>query len=203
MGKIGIIDYGMGNLRSVQKAFEHLSAGVFVSSDPDQLEKADKLILPGVGAVADAMRELENKNLIELTKNFVKTRKPFLGICLGFQLLFDWSEENGGQKGLGIFSGQVKQFYLPHEFAVPHMGWNQLYFKKKLRLFDGLEEGTRVYFVHSFYVVPDDHDIIATETDYGINFCSSVAKDNTFGVQFHPEKSQANGLRILANFAAL
>ena len=203
MANIGIIDYGMGNLRSVQKAFEKLNVNAFISSDLEKLEKADKLVLPGVGAVADAMRELKNNHLTDLISTFIQSGKNFLGICLGFQLLFDWSEENGGQKGLGIFPGKVLQFHLPHEFAVPHMGWNQIWFKKDLPIFQGLEDGTRVYFVHSYYVKPESTDIIATETDYCINFCSSVAKDNVFAVQFHPEKSQANGLRILKNFSEL
>ncbi|MDO5567463.1 MAG: imidazole glycerol phosphate synthase subunit HisH, partial [Planctomycetia bacterium] len=193
MANIAIIDYGMGNLRSVQKAFEKLGENAFVATEPEKLEKADKLVLPGVGAIADAMRELKKNCLIEFISSFIHTGKPFLGICLGYQLLFDWSEENGGQNGLGIFPGKVLQFHLPHEFAVPHMGWNQLWFKKDLPIFKGLEDGTRVYFVHSYYVKPENSDIIATETDYGINFCSSVAKDNVFAVQFHPEKSQANG----------
>ncbi|MDO5580775.1 MAG: imidazole glycerol phosphate synthase subunit HisH [Planctomycetia bacterium] len=203
MNNITIIDYGMGNLRSVQKAFEKVGAEAQISSDPDLLRKSTKIVLPGVGAVADAMNALVQFDLVDSIREAVRSGKPFLGICLGFQLLFERSEENGGQDGLGILPGQVLRFDLPHEFPVPHIGWNELHFRKKVPLFNGLSEGNHVYFVHSYYVKPTDDSLIATETDYGISFCSSIARENLFATQFHPEKSQSIGLKILENFAHL
>ncbi len=200
---IGIIDYGMGNLRSVQKAFEKIGVTAEISSDPERLDQMDKLVLPGVGAITDAMVELQHKGLVDFIHHGIESGRPFLGICLGFQLLFNRSEENGGCAGLGIFPGSVVRFQLPHDYAVPHMGWNQLHFQKEVPLFKGIDEGDYVYFVHSYYVVSEKPEIVATTTDYCIDFCSSIAQNNVFGTQFHPEKSQAVGLKILKNFANL
>lgn len=203
MNDITIIDYGMGNLRSVQKGFEKVGVDAQISSDPNILKESMKIVLPGVGAIADAMNALIKFDLIEPIHEAIRSGKPFLGICLGFQLLFEKSAENGGQKGLGIFPGEVLRFDLPHEFPVPHIGWNELHFRKKIPIFQGLSEGNHVYFVHSYYVKPSDDSLIATETDYGIHFCSSIARENVFATQFHPEKSQSIGLKILENFAQL
>lgn len=200
---LAIIDYQMGNLRSVQKGFEKVGHEAIITSDPAVLAKANKVVLPGVGAFGDAMAELGKRDLIEPIKSAIATGKPFLGICLGLQLLFEVGYENGRFEGLGIFEGECVRFELPHDFKVPHMGWNQLLIRKPAPIFAGLGDGTHCYFVHSYHVVPKDRSIIATETDYGGLFCSSVWRDNVFATQFHPEKSQRDGLRILKNFAEL
>jgi imidazole glycerol-phosphate synthase subunit HisH len=200
---IAIIDYGMGNLRSVQKAFEKVGHQAVVTSDPNEVAAAARVVLPGVGAFEDAIAELHRLELVEPIRRAVDSGKPFLGICLGMQLLFDVGYENGRHAGLGIIPGESKLFELPDEFAVPHMGWNQLNIRRPAPIFAGLSEGAYVYFVHSYYVVPKDSGVIATETDYGGLFCSSIWRDNLFATQFHPEKSQANGLKILKNFAEL
>jgi glutamine amidotransferase len=200
---IAIIDYGMGNLRSVQKGFEKVGHSALVTSDPAQVAAADKVVLPGVGAFEDAIHELRRLGLDRPALDAIHSGKPFLGICLGLQLLFDVSYENGRHEGLGVVPGEVVRFELPKEFSVPHMGWNQLSIRKPTPLLKGLDEGTYVYFVHSYYVVPKDPKVIATETDYGKPFCSMIAFDNVYATQFHPEKSQSDGLRILKNFAEL
>ena len=198
---ITIIDYGMGNLRSVQKALENVGAKTQITQNIKDVEKADKLVLPGVGAMQPAMDKLNELGLIAAIKDFLNQKKPFLGICLGFQLLFDKSDEGGEVQGLGICSGRVKKFT---SLKVPHMGWNQLKIQKKdCPLFKGVEEGANVYFCHSYYAETQDKNLAATLTDYGISYASSIWKDNLFGVQFHPEKSQAVGLRILENFVKL
>jgi glutamine amidotransferase len=200
---LAIIDYQMGNLRSVQKGFEKVGHEAIITSDPDVLAKASKVVLPGVGAFADAMAELRKRDLIEPIKTAINSGKPFLGICLGLQLLFEVGHENGRFEGLGVLPGECVRFELPHDYKVPHMGWNQLLIRKPAPALAGLGDGTHVYFVHSYYVVPKDRSIIATETDYGSPFCSSIWRDNLFATQFHPEKSQRDGLRILKNFAEL
>ena len=200
---IAIIDYGMGNLRSVQKGFEKVGHQATVTSDPAVVAAASKVVLPGVGAFEDAMAELRNRRMIEPVRAAIDSGKPFLGICLGLQLLFDVSYENGRHEGLGVLRGEVVRFELPSEYSVPHMGWNQLAVRHRPPVLEGLAEGTYVYFVHSYYVVPADPAVIATETDYGGAFCSMIWRDNLFATQFHPEKSQAEGLRILKNFAEL
>lgn len=199
---IAIIDYGMGNLRSVQKGFERVGQSATIVHNPADLEAADRAVLPGVGAFEDAMLELRRRELVGPIRDFVASGKPFLGICLGLQLLFDVSYEGGTHPGLGIVPGEVVRFDLPAEFKVPHMGWNQLSIRRPAPLLDGLTEGTHVYFVHSYHVVPRDRSVVATETDYGGPFVSSLWQGNVFATQFHPEKSQADGLRILRNFAA-
>ena len=200
---LAIIDYQMGNLRSVQKGFEKVGHDAVITSDPNELSKATKVVLPGVGAFGDAMAELRRRELIEPIRDAINSGKPFLGICLGLQLLFDTGYEGGEHQGLGILPGKVIRFDLPHDYKVPHMGWNQLSIRRPPPILDGLTEGAHMYFVHSYYVVPQDASVIATETDYGGSFCSMIWRDNLFATQFHPEKSQANGLRILKNFAEL
>lgn len=200
---IALIDYGMGNLRSVEKAFEKVNARIVKVSSPDKLPACDSVVLPGVGAFGDCMKNLESQGLIEPLKALIKSGKPFLGICLGYQALFDASEESDGRKGLSLFGGKVIQF--PHNgLKVPQIGWNSLSFKKSnCPLLKGLPDGSHVYFVHSYFPVPSDTDIVCTETEYGGNFSSMVWKDNVFGCQFHPEKSQKVGLQIIKNFVEL
>ena len=202
---IAIIDYGMGNLRSVQKAFERLGVEATITSDKAKVDAAEKLVLPGVGAIADAMTELRRADLVDSIVSAVKANRPFLGICLGFQALFERSEENGGVDCLGLFKGTVRRFPESPEYVVPHMGWNRLDFKQKnVPIYRDLKETDYVYFVHSYYVDAEDPSIVATTTNYdNVDFCSSIAVGNVFGAQFHPEKSQDVGLSILKNFAAL
>jgi glutamine amidotransferase len=200
---LAIIDYQMGNLRSVQKGFEKVGHQATITSDPAVLAKAEKVVLPGVGAFGDAMAELQRRSLVEPIRAAIESGKPFLGICLGLQLLFDVGYENGRYEGLGIFPGECVRFELPHDYKVPHMGWNQLAIRRPAPLLKGLADGTHCYFVHSYYVVPKDRGIIATETDYGGPFCSMIWRDNVSATQFHPEKSQAEGLKMLKNFAEL
>lgn len=200
---IAIIDYGMGNLRSVQKGFERVGHPAIVTSDPAQVAAAAKVVLPGVGAFEDCIAELHRRELVGPVLSAIDSGKPFLGICLGLQILFDVSYENGRHEGLGVLPGEVVRFDLPKEYTVPHMGWNQLAIRRPAPILEGIDEGTYVYFVHSFYVVPKEPQVMATETDYGKPFCSMIWRDNVFATQFHPEKSQAEGLRILKNFAEL
>jgi len=202
---IAIIDYGMGNLRSVQKAFERLGVEATVTSDKALVESADKLVLPGVGAIADAIAELKRADLVDPIVRAVESNRPFLGICLGFQALFERSEENGGTECLGLFKGTVRRFPESPEYVVPHMGWNDLTFKQKnVPIYKDMKESDYVYFVHSYYVDAQDPAIVATTTNYdNVEFCSSIAVGNVFATQFHPEKSQNVGLDILKNFAAL
>ena len=199
--RITIIDYGMGNLRSVQKALENVGAKTRITQNIKDVERAEKLVLPGVGAMQPAMDKLNELGLIAAIKDFLNQKKPFLGICLGFQLLFDKSDEGGEVQGLGICSGRVKKFT---SLKVPHIGWNQLQIQKKdCPLFKGLNSEANVYFCHSYYAEIQDKNLAATITDYGISYASSIWKDNLFGVQFHPEKSQVVGLKILENFQKL
>ncbi|MBN1911779.1 MAG: imidazole glycerol phosphate synthase subunit HisH [Pirellulales bacterium] len=200
---ITIIDYGMGNLRSVQKAFERVGHEAQISNRTEDIQRADKVVLPGVGAFEDAMAELKRRRLVDPILAAIESGKPFLGICLGLQLLFETSHENGRHEGLGVLGGEVVRFDLPREYTVPHMGWNQLLIRRPSPLYAGLADGTQVYFVHSYYVVPTDRSVIATETDYPDLFCSSIWRDNLFATQFHPEKSQSDGLKMLSNFAGL
>jgi glutamine amidotransferase len=198
---IAIIDYGMGNLRSVQKGLEKSGFQAEITSEPEGAKKAQGIVLPGVGAFAEAMANLREKGLDLVIKEEVAKGKPLLGICLGLQLLFDYSEEGEGSEGLGIFSGRVRR--LPQHLKVPHMGWNQVKIKKTNPLFTGVADNSYFYFVHSYYVDPEDEGIIAGTTEYGLEFVSMVAQDRIFGVQFHPEKSSSLGLQMLANFGRL
>ncbi|AEF19742.1 MULTISPECIES: imidazole glycerol phosphate synthase subunit HisH [unclassified Hydrogenobaculum] len=195
---IGIIDYGMGNLGSVFKAFDKVGLNPQIINTKDQIKTSDALCLPGVGAFKDAMDNLKNLDIIDDIIAFIKSGKPFIGICLGYQLLFEKSYEFGEHEGLSIFKGDVRLF--PVGVKVPHIGWNQLWIKKDDGVFKGVENGAFVYFVHSYYVNPQDKDIISTYTDYSVDFASSIEYENVVGLQFHPEKSQEVGLKILSNF---
>ncbi|HRZ39926.1 MAG TPA: imidazole glycerol phosphate synthase subunit HisH [Candidatus Omnitrophota bacterium] len=198
---IAIIDYGMGNLRSVQKALEQAGArDCRITQSILDIRSATHVVLPGVGAIAPAMEKLRSLKMIEPVKDTVKMGKPFLGICLGFQLLFEKSFEYGTTEGLGILKGTVERF--SDSVKVPQMGWNQLQLRP-CALWNGIKNGEYVYFCHSFYVKPADDRAIASTTQYGTDYCSAVAKDNLFAVQFHPEKSQTAGLKILENFINL
>jgi glutamine amidotransferase len=229
---IAIIDYGMGNLRSVEKGFQKVGIDVTVTNKPDVVEKADAVVLPGVGAFKDCMRELTDLELIDALVDAIKKGKPYLGICLGLQVLFSESEEFGKCRGLDVLRGSVVKFEFEvnrqgadkitqnskfkiqnpelitqnsqlSTLKVPHMGWNEIKIQKNNPLFKGITDKSYFYFVHSYYVVPEDKSIIATTTDYGIEFTSSIWKDNIFAVQFHPEKSQAAGLQVLKNFGEI
>ena len=198
---ITIVDYGMGNLRSVQKGFEKVGVAARITDDPAAVARAERLVLPGVGACGDAMKGLESRGLIEPIREFIDTGRPFLGICLGLQLLFTKSYEGGEFAGLGIIPGEVVRFPSQPGLKVPHMGWNQLRIRLRTPVLDGIDDAAFVYFVHSYFVVPNDPTLTATETDYPTPFTSAVARDNIFATQFHPEKSQQVGLRLLRNFA--
>ena len=200
---LAIIDYEMGNLRSVQKALERVGAQAVITSDPAVVADASKVILPGVGAFRDAIAALRQRKLVEPIKAAIEAGKPFLGICLGLQLLMERGYEDGEHEGLGVLAGDCVRFDVPREYKVPHMGWNQVRCRQRSAIFEGIDDGAHFYFVHSYYVVPRDESMIATETDYSLPFCSSIARGNLFATQFHPEKSQANGLRLLKNFAEL
>jgi glutamine amidotransferase len=197
---IAIVDYGMGNLRSVQKGFERVGFQAEVTREVSKIASARGIVLPGVGAFQACMENLRRFELIETIQRVVREQKPFLGICLGFQLLFAESEEFGLQKGLDLFPGRVVGFHAGNGLKVPHMGWNRIEIKQNTPFLDGLSSGDYVYFVHSFFVVPEDSSMVATTTDYGSPFVSSIATERLFACQFHPEKSQELGLRILANF---
>ena len=210
---IGIIDYRMGNLRSVQKAFEHVGAHADIVRGPDQIGEVDKLLLPGVGAFADGMMMLRDMGYIEPLRAFVASGKPFMGICLGMQLLFDGSQEDAPSPdqpvpGLGLVAGNVVQFTQSTEggrIKIPHMGWNTLEFSRKTQLFAGVAEGAACYFVHGYYCCPNRESDVAATTQYpqGAPFTAAVQRDNLYATQFHPEKSQRVGLKILDNFAKL
>ncbi|TWT33728.1 Imidazole glycerol phosphate synthase subunit HisH 1 [Posidoniimonas corsicana] len=200
---LAIINYEMGNLRSVQKALEKVGHDAVITDDPAQIAAADKLVLPGVGAYADAIAALRKKRLVEPIQQAIADGRPFLGVCLGMQLLFDVSYEDGEHQGLGVVPGRVVKFDVPRELKVPHMGWNQAAFAKPTRLFSGVQDNAYFYFVHSYYVVPEDEGVVAARCDYGSPFCAAIERDNLFATQFHPEKSQADGLRVLKNFAEL
>jgi glutamine amidotransferase len=196
---IVVVDYGMGNLRSVEKAFHHVGVEARVVSDAMSVDDASGVVLPGVGAFRDCMRNLEDLNLLRAITRSIEKGKPYLGICLGLQILFTESEEFGRTEGLNIFSGTVPRF--PEgERKVPHMGWNSIFIRRRPPILGDIRDGDFFYFVHSYYVSPADEAIIATTTDYGLEFTSMVWKDNVFATQFHPEKSQALGLKILEGF---
>jgi len=202
---IAIIDYGMGNLRSVHKALEAVGADAVVSSRPQTILDADSVVLPGVGAFKNCMDNLDRLGLIDVVRKSIQSGKPFLGICLGLQLLFEESVEFGTVAGLGILPGKVMRFHFPNDPAlkVPHMGWNTLTLHKPSPLFDSMEAHPYYYFVHSYYVAPENRDIVATTTRYGEDFVSGIEHDNIHAFQFHPEKSQKQGLALLEKFARL
>ena len=208
MPMIAIIDYDMGNIRSVQKAFENVGAETRVTRDPAVIADASHVVLPGVGAFKDCVNNLEEYGLIEPIHKAISSGKPFLGICLGLQLLFEEGMEFGLHKGLGIIKGRVVRFPAMKdeqgaELKVPHMGWNSIDKKKSSPLLEGINDGSYLYFVHSYYALPSDESVILTTTGYGMDFTSSIQKDNVMACQFHPEKSQKTGLRILKNFSTI
>lgn len=200
---IGIIDYDAGNIRSVEKAFAHLGEQTVVSRDPKVLMDADKVVLPGVGSFGDAMGNLHKYGLVPVIHDMVNSGKPFLGICLGLQLLFESSEETPGVEGLGILKGRILRIPPAPSLKIPHMGWNSLHLQNNGRLFRDIPEDIYVYFVHSYYLHAEEPEIVKAVTDYSTEIHASVEKDNVFACQFHPEKSSRYGLKILENFAKL
>ena len=199
----GIIDYDAGNLRSVAKALEALGETPVISRDPEQLMEADRVILPGVGSFGDAMEKLNQYGLVSVIKEIADSKKPFFGICLGLQLLFESSEESAGVQGLGILPGKILRIPDCEGLKIPHMGWNSLSIAKGARLFSGIENGAYVYFVHSYYCKAEEESIVAASTEYSAHIHASVERDNVFACQFHPEKSGSIGLQILNNFIHL
>jgi glutamine amidotransferase len=198
---IAVVDSGSGNLRSVEKALVHAGAGeVRVTSDPDVVRKADRIVVPGQGAFADCTAGLRARGLEPAVREAIAAGKPYLGICLGLQVLFEESDEHGPCAGLGILKGRVVRFADRPGMKVPHMGWNPVALRRDEPMWRGLPDGAHVYFVHSYYAVPTDPSVVALGCDYGGEFCAAVRKDNIFACQFHPEKSQAVGLAMLGNF---
>jgi len=205
VSSIAILDYGMANLRSVQKAFEHVGHRAAIVTEPEQIDSADRFVLPGVGAFQDAVAALRDRNLVEPILGHIRKGKPFLGICLGLQMLFEVGYEDGEHRGMGVLPGKCVRFEVDQKLGlkVPHMGWNQLDVVRPSPLMCDLPPASSVYFVHSYHVEPSDAAVIATTTDYGGSFVSSIWRDNVVATQFHPEKSQKVGLQILANFAGM
>jgi glutamine amidotransferase len=203
MQKIVIVDYGMANLRSVQKAFEKVGHAALISGDPNAIGEADKVVLPGVGAFRDAIAKLREAGLDKPLIDHIKAGKPFLGICLGLQLIFTTSYEDGTYTGLDLLPGEVVRFPEQPGLKVPHMGWNQLMIRRRAPMLKDIEEGSAVYFVHSYYAAPRDPDIIAAASDYPTPFAAVIWHENIQATQFHPEKSQRVGLTMLKNFATM
>ena len=199
MNRVAIIDYGVGNLRSVEKAFATTGCEASISSDESFLRSAERLVLPGVGAFAACMKALEERGFDRLVRERAAAGTPLLGVCVGMQMLFEESEEFGSTRGLALLQGRVRKF--ESELVVPQVGWNRIHQKRPQALFEGIANGSFCYFVHSFYCEPADDSVVAGETEYGRRYASVVAQRNVFGVQFHPEKSQLVGLRMLKNFA--
>ncbi len=199
MAQVAIIDYGVGNLRSVEKAFAANGCAAVMSSDEKVLCQAERLVLPGVGAFGACMNKLVARGFDELVRERVAAGTPLLGVCVGMQMLFEESEEFGASRGLGFLRGRVRRF--PDDLVVPQVGWNRVRQQNSNPLFAGIKDSAFFYFVHSYYCEPAEAEVIAGETDYGVAYASVVARENLYGVQFHPEKSQKDGLRMLANFA--
>ncbi len=199
-GMIAIIDYDAGNIKSVEKAFQFLGAEVCVTRDRHAIETADGVVLPGVGAFGDAMGKLNQYGLVDTIRGVIDRGKPFLGICLGMQLLFERSDENEGVAGLGVMEGEILRIPETGGLKVPHIGWNAISFPNESRLFGGIPENSYVYFVHSYYLKAKDGRIVAAKTQYGVQIHAAVEKENVFACQFHPEKSSETGLKILKNF---
>jgi glutamine amidotransferase len=202
---IAIVDYGMGNLRSVSKAFQSQGFTVNVTRDPGDIREASGLVLPGQGAFGDCVKNLEENGIFQTIKEFIQSGKPYLGICLGLQVLFEGSEESPGVAGLGLLKGKVVRFpsFKKQRLKVPHMGWNRIGIRKKTALLEGIPDGSWFYFVHSYFPVPEDESVIAITCTYGLEFTAAVATGNIFACQFHPEKSSAYGLLLLRNFGLL
>lgn len=197
---IALIDYGMGNIRSVSKALETVGGQVVITQSAEDIKNAKAIVLPGVGAFKDCVNNLSNIGILSSVKEEILKGKPYLGICLGMQILFTESEEFGICKGLDIFRGKVIRFVLPGEYKIPHMGWNTVKFKKKSKLLEEIPDNSYFYFVHSYYVVPENLKIVGGTTNYGVDFTSMIIYENIFAIQFHPEKSQKIGLKLLKNF---
>lgn len=200
---VAIIDYGAGNLQSVVKAFRYIGCGASATNDPGELVRADAAVLPGVGAFGDAMRCLEASQMVDPVLKFIRSGKPFLGICLGLQLLFEGSEESPGVKGLGVLPGKILRIPDAPGLKIPHVGWNSLHVRQSGGLFGGVSENPYVYFVHSYYLKSGDRGIVTATADYGVEMDVSVRSGNIFATQFHPEKSGEAGLRMLRNFVSL
>lgn len=198
---IAVIDYGAGNLQSVEKAFHYIGCDVLVTSDPEELKNASAAVLPGVGAFGDAMNRLKSAGMVNPVLDFIETGKPFLGICLGLQLLFENSEETPGVSGLGVLGGAIRRIPAETGLKIPHIGWNSLNIRRADGLFEGLGQNPYVYFVHSYYLKAKNPEEVSATTEYGVTIDASVQKGNLFATQFHPEKSGAAGLRMLKNFA--
>ena len=203
MVMVAIIDYDAGNIKSVQKAIEYLGEDVVITRDPEVILNASRVILPGVGAFGDAMEKLHKYHLVDVIREDVKREIPFLGICLGLQLLFEKSDETPGVQGLGILKGEIKRIPDKGELKIPHMGWNSLHFQNEGRLFANLPQDSYVYFVHSYYLQAEEEEIVKATTDYSTCIHASVEKNNVFACQFHPEKSSDVGLTILKNFCEI
>ena len=199
---VTIIDYDAGNIRSVENAFRLLGEEVSITRDAEEISNASRVVLPGVGAFGDAMKRLQSYGLTEAIRKTVKRNTPFLGICLGLQLLFEESEESPGVKGLSLLPGKIRRIPDGDQLKIPHIGWNDLSFPKESRLFRGLRQGAFVYFVHSYYLHAEESGIVAAQTSYGVTIDAAVEADNLFACQFHPEKSADVGMQILKNFLA-
>lgn len=197
---IALVDYGMGNIRSVSKAIEAVGGEVFITQNPEEIRKAKAIVLPGVGAFRDCMSNLTELGILDTVREEILKGKPYLGICLGMQILFTESEEFGVCKGLDLIRGRVTRFKLPQEYKIPHMGWNTVVFKKKSKLLSDISNNSYFYFVHSYYVVPEESIFVGGVTEYGLEFTSMIIYENIFATQFHPEKSQKMGLKLLSNF---
>lgn len=199
---IAIIDYGMGNLASVGNAFAKLGYETKISQDPDEILRADKVVLPGVGAFGDAIKNIRKLGLDQTLQEIRQRQTPLLGVCLGYQLLFSESYEDGVHQGLDLIKGRVEKLQLPAEYKVPHMGWNSIDIKPQSNLFKGIPSGSYFYFVHSYHVIPDD-EVMAATTEYGIKIVCAIEQDKIMATQFHPEKSSDIGLRVLKNFGEM
>jgi glutamine amidotransferase len=200
---VAIIDYGMGNLRSAQKGLEKAGVNAFVTNDPKEVDTADGVVLPGVGAFRDCMANLTQARLVDPVQNAIREGKPFLGICIGMQLLLSVSEEFGLHQGLDVIKGRVVRFPVLKDLKVPHMGWNRVHPTSGNPLFEGIPDGTYFYFVHSYFAIPEEGDLVAGWTDYGTRFCSVITRGNLFATQFHPEKSDKWGIKVLHNFGKI
>ena len=202
---IALLDYGAGNLRSVEKALRFVGGDVRLVQSPEEMKDASAVVLPGVGAFDDCVNAMQRQELLAASRDFIKTGRPFLGICVGYQAMFERSEEfNSHAAGLGLFAGSVVRFPAGQGLKIPQIGWNQIEIvKPECPIFKGVENGSHVYFVHSFYPQPEDDSIAACRTSYGVEFASAIWRDNVFATQFHPEKSQKVGLTILENFVKL